>query len=85
MIPRPAFAGFGAIFYGPIMLAGLTHTDSLMTGNRSIADVVVRNSTTELSFEAQPTGCGAGGKIAMVPFNTVRNGLGGAAYTVYVP
>lgn len=51
--PRPEFAGYGAVLYGPLLLAGLTNDALFVLGNNSISDVIKRNSTAdELSFEA---------------------------------
>ena len=83
--PRPAFAGVGAAFYGPLLLAGLTTSEALpLSDGKTIADVLKRNSSTELSFEASlgSSDCPAL-KYHLVPFNTIRNEHGADAYTVY--
>lgn len=87
---RPQFAGFGAFFYGPLLLAGMTNENVLLLANASSAavnQVIVKNSSTtkpgELRFEASLTGCGKTEKVTMIPFNDVRNANANALYTVY--
>ena len=83
---RPAFQGYGAFFYGPIMLAGLTTENTLLLANSSTAAVnqaVVRNSSSALSFEGSFRTCGTAVKIAMIPFNTIRNEHANDKYTAY--
>ena len=52
--PRASFAGFGTFFYGPLLLAGLTTDQQLIVGNKTVDEVLVRNSSSVLSFEATP-------------------------------
>ena len=84
--PRPAFAGYGAVLYGPLLLAGLTDKALFILGNSSLSEVVVRNSTTELSFEAtSSSACGASGsrKFHMLAFNNIRDEHASAVFTAY--
>lgn len=84
--PRPAFAGYGAVLYGPLLLAGLTDKALFIMGNSSLSEVVVRNSTTELSFEAtSSSACGASGsrKFHMLAFNNIRDEHASAVFTAY--
>jgi hypothetical protein len=83
---RPEFNGYGAIFYGPLMLAGLTTENTLLLANSSTAAVnqtVTRNSSSALSFEGSFRACGTAVKIAMIPFNNIRNEHANDKYTVY--
>ena len=83
--PRASFAGFGTFFYGPLLLAGLTRDQQLIVGNRTIDQVLARNSSSALSFEATPLAtCGKPvPKVAMLPFNQLRNEHSSAQYQVY--
>ena len=86
---RPAFAGFGTIHYGPLLLAGLTSEDSLLLDNASDAAVqrTVRRTGAvgdALSFVATPDGdCTTAANITLIPFNDVRNRHASAVYTTY--
>jgi hypothetical protein len=66
---------------------GITSNSVFITGNQSIEKVVVRNSTTELSFEATSgSDCGAAGstKVHMIPLQDVHNQpYGEVKFTAY--
>jgi hypothetical protein len=86
--PRAPFAGFGTFFYGPLLLAGITTDQQLIVGNRTVDQVLVRNSTAALTFEATPTDvCGNHSKpvqkVAMIPLNQIRNEHYSVLYQVY--
>ena len=85
---RPAFAGVGALFYGPLMLAGLSATDRIHlpgTDAAALGSVIHRAGGDALKFTAvlpPPKGCPANSTtIPLIPFVDVT----GVAATVAVP
>jgi len=81
---RAHFAGYGAIMYGPLMLAALgAPADTLLLGGeRTLQRVVVRNSSEHLSFSAS-SGCAAEPDLLLVPFTNLTNEHAQEGYTVY--
>jgi hypothetical protein len=87
---RPEFAGFGTIHYGPLLLAGLSESDTLLLPNTSVAavrSVIHRDSASSesLRFVAITSrgGCAAAPNLTLIPLNEVRTTYGGARYTTY--
>ena len=94
---RPLYAnGYGAIMWGPLLLAGLTSERTLIFGaNNTLSDVVVRDETASKAagaprFVATPGSSCASPyapnvtSFAMVPFNDITGtNLSHAKFTAY--